>query len=524
MFEYRGYTIKRMQRGSEGIPALLITYDFAIPGLAQFAPTWEFPCPQEVDPKSPVLQALVFSLGMAETISYWKCCCPKTLKVLCGSLNDDQRQWWRDLYWNGLGEFLYRNHVETSKEELVNIVADSQSIQQLDTPVRSQWLTDSVSQHSDMFGQSSRLTDSVSQHANTASPQDHLTDPVSQCSNTPPPQKRSTDSVSQHRNDFAPLHDPRSYIGTLVPVGGGKDSCVTLELMMALGEPFTTYQVNHIISADAVVRLCNEARIKAGSLESPEKPLSYVATRTIDPALLALNKQGCMNGHTPFSAIVAFSGVIAAYLLGCEYIALSNESSADESTVAGLSVNHQYSKSGEFEYMFDQYIRELTDSEIHYYSALRPLSELQIAELFSKRCDRYFSVFRSCNAGSKTGVWCCSCSKCLFVYIVLLPFLGVETLREIFKEDLLDKPSLEPEFRKLAGIDPDKPFDCVGTRAETVAALAAFVASGGHSYLTDRYLDALQGAEQMDAVLSMWRADGNVPSRVRELLHRWVMP
>ena len=48
-----------------------ITYDFAIPGLAVFHPTWTFPVRRRLDDEAQrVLRELVFQLGMAETISY----------------------------------------------------------------------------------------------------------------------------------------------------------------------------------------------------------------------------------------------------------------------------------------------------------------------------------------------------------------------------------------------------------------------------------------------------------------------
>ena len=65
--------------------------------------------------------------------------------------------------------------------------------------------------------------------------------------------------------------------------------------------------------------------------------------------MLQLNSEGYINGHTPFSAIVAFSSVLTAALNGQKYITLSNENSANESTVKDSKVNHQYSKSYEFE-------------------------------------------------------------------------------------------------------------------------------------------------------------------------------
>lgn len=107
-----------------------------------------------------------------------------------------------------------------------------------------------------------------------------------------------------------------------------------------------------------------------------------------------------MNGHTPFSAIVAFLSFYTAYLIGAEHIVLSNESSANEGNLSGASVNHQYSKSFAFEHDFQQYAHKNLMPDIHYFSLLRPFNELQIAKYFAA-LPQYHAVFRSCNAGSK---------------------------------------------------------------------------------------------------------------------------
>ena len=68
--------------------------------------------------------------------------------------------------------------------------------------------------------------------------------------------------------------------------------------------------------------------------------------------------------------------------------------------------------------------------------------------------------------GSKEDIWCCNCSKCLFVYIILSPFLNEKELINIFGENLLNKKSLYETFMKLIGRTESKPFDCVGTYEE----------------------------------------------------------
>ena len=112
----------------------------------------------------------------------------------------------------------------------------------------------------------------------------------------------------------------------------------------------------------------------------------------------------------------------------------------------------------EFEQDFVSYIKKVTDSDIHYFSLLRPLTEMQIAWLFSK-CKSYHEVFRSCNAGSKTDSWCGHCPKCLFVYFILSPFLSREEVKEIFGTDMLEDETMQSTMEQLVGIQEEKPFE-----------------------------------------------------------------
>ena len=243
----------------------------------------------------------------------------------------------------------------------------------------------------------------------------------------------------------------------LVPIGGGKDSVVTLEALRPRGvRPL-------IMNPRGATTLCAE---RGGF--SPEETL--VINRRIDPLLLDLNAKGCLNGHTPFSAMLAFYTLLAATLSGVRNVALSNENSANESTVADSSVNHQYSKSLEFENDFRRYVSRYVTPDVNYFSYLRPLSELQIAKLFSQE-KKYFDVFKSCNAGSKQDIWCGRCAKCLFAYIILSPFIEPETLNSIFGKSMLDDCELRGFFEELIGHTESKPFECVGTISEVNTAL-----------------------------------------------------
>lgn len=242
-------------------------------------------------------------------------------------------------------------------------------------------------------------------------------------------------------------------IGNLIPIGGGKDSVVSLELLKEY------YDINNpfIINPKDVTKSC-------AYVAAYDDNQIITVKRTIDKNLIELNKEGYLNGHTPFSALVAFLSYLTAYIYGKKYIILSNESSANESTVVGTKINHQYSKTYEFENDFNNYTKKYFNIDIKYFSLLRPLSEFQIGMLFSNY-EKYHQVFKSCNVGSKElpWKWCCNCPKCLFVYIILSPKLYKNKLIKIFGEDLFNKEELLNTYKELIGDAKTKPFECVGT-------------------------------------------------------------
>lgn len=245
----------------------------------------------------------------------------------------------------------------------------------------------------------------------------------------------------------------------LIPVGGGKDSCVTARLLKNTKGRALFFTVN-----DQKAR--TDTVLAAGYT-----PADMLRTyRSIDPMLLELNRQGFLNGHTPFSAIVAFLSFYCAYLCGARDIVLSNESSADEANIAGTGVNHQYSKSYAFECDFAKYAERNLCPDIRYFSLLRPFSELQIAKQFAAYPE-FHAQFRSCNRGSKANVWCGECAKCLFVFSILSPFLDYDVLCGLFSADLFENRSLLADFDGLCGFSPVKPFECVGTVSELCYAL-----------------------------------------------------
>lgn len=253
--------------------------------------------------------------------------------------------------------------------------------------------------------------------------------------------------------------------GSLVALGGGKDSLVTVEILRKKEKHLTTWSLNHRPQLTPLV-------------EKIGLPHCWVE-RQWDTQLLELNKQDAMNGHIPISGIFACVGTVVAVLAGKKNVVMSNEQSANEPTLhyQGVAINHQYSKSQEFEQDYRQYLQHTLGDRVSYFSFLRPLTEVHIAKLFAKvGFHKYKDVFSSCNRAfvhtSDHMSWCGECSKCAFVFLALTPFIEREDLEKIWNgKNLLLDPALVPTYKKLLGIEGDKPLDCIGDIKESRSAM-----------------------------------------------------
>lgn len=380
-FIYEKYSIKEKDNKT------IVTFDFNVPNLTHYYPTIELDNFEITD----FSEYLIFHIGLVELISYWKATCSKNVIIKAGYINEEQINFFKKLYFHGLGELFYTNGIEPTYEDFMNITC--------------------------------------------------VIEPT-------------TIDIPKYNG-----------IGNLIPIGGGKDSNVSLELLKDSFEDNNPFIINP-----------KEVTLKCAELAGYNETNTITVKRTIDKNLIELNKQGFINGHTPFSALVAFISYLCAYINNKKYIVLSNESSANESNVEGTKINHQYSKTYEFENDFNEYTKKYFKIDIKYFSLLRPLTEYQIGMIFSKY-EKYHNVFKSCNVGSKSlpWKWCCNCPKCLFVFIILSPFLYKEKLVRIFGEDLFEKEELLNTFIELIGYGETKPFECVGTYEEVRYAISKVI-------------------------------------------------
>jgi len=251
---------------------------------------------------------------------------------------------------------------------------------------------------------------------------------------------------------------PRS----LLTIGGGRDSALAAALFRDSGQPFTCMMLNPSTAARNIA-----SRMTAAE--------PVVIKRSICPELLHLNQRGFLNGHTPFSAYLAFLGAVCLLLYGYSNVIVANERSSDEGNVfyREKEINHQYSKSFRFETRFDEYLGKYLVSAGRYFSFLRPLYELQIGKLFSN-FHEFWGEFRSCNR-NRSESWCGQCAKCVSVFLTMYPFVSTAALTQVFGSDLFYSDQTIPILRQLAGLEV-KPFECVATTREIVAALSLAIA------------------------------------------------
>ena len=267
---------------------------------------------------------------------------------------------------------------------------------------------------------------------------------------------------------------PPGPLRALVPFGGGIDSIVTVE------------QVRR--RADVALFVVSRPGDRFDAIEQPAAVTGLPvvrAEREIDPQLLRSAELGFLNGHVPVTGILSAIAVLAAVLEDRDTVVMSNEWSASIPTLEfdGRPVNHQFSKSEEFEAAFRGVLADQGSGRVRkpdlpdYFSWLRDRTELWVGERFAA-LGQYHASFRSCNKAFYTerarrfAHWCGQCDKCAFIDLILAPFLPAETLRQIFAVagEPLEDPALKPKFRSLLGAGV-KPFECVGEVTECRAAV-----------------------------------------------------
>lgn len=240
----------------------------------------------------------------------------------------------------------------------------------------------------------------------------------------------------------------------LTLTSGGKDSLLARQILGELGKEVVPFREYTLIDDEL-----DPSKIAGDGI---------TAFRRLDPLLMKLNKTGYLNGHVPYSAYLSFLSLVVAGIIRSKYIAVGNEKSANEANVTylGKPINHQYSKSFQFEKDFRAYVNSYITPDISYFSIMRPLYELQIAQLLAAYPE-HLTRFTSCNRFRSSGSWCGECPKCVSIFLLIAPFVGVPKTTTIFGKNMLVDSSLLPLFKSMLDEKETKPFECVATHEET---------------------------------------------------------
>jgi UDP-N-acetyl-alpha-D-muramoyl-L-alanyl-L-glutamate epimerase len=370
---------------------------------------------QEGNPRwhTDAAQAAARLVFLLAGVSYYKTAAPPVIDLGPTALTEAEEAFLRDFYLHGLGEFAYHNSLDLTPTK----------IQALCSPGG-----DDPPQTPPAYGGATRP-------------------PIPPGPPGPPAGGR-----------------PRA----LVPFGGGIDSIVTVERVRQ--------------RADVALFVVSRPGDRFDAIEEPAAVtgLEIVrAERGIDPQLLRSAELGFLNGHVPVTGILSAIAVLAAVLDDRDAVVMSNEWSASVPTLEyqGRPVNHQYSKSEEFEAAFRAVLAAPPGPLPEYFSWLRDRTELWVGQEFAK-LGPYHATFRSCNKAFYTERarrfthWCGQCDKCAFIDLILAPFLPAQALRQIFAVtgEPLEDPAMTSKFRSLLGAGA-KPFECVGEVTECRAAV-----------------------------------------------------
>jgi UDP-N-acetyl-alpha-D-muramoyl-L-alanyl-L-glutamate epimerase len=377
-------------------------------------------------PRATAAEQALRLLHLIAGVSYYKAAVPAEIRIEGYSIDAETATLLETIYVNGLGEFAYRNEL--------NLHGRIKFPHSLPSPVGR-----------GVGGEGPEYPD-VGARAE------------------PSPQPSAAGGGFDSRRERGSKLGLRHH--ALVAIGGGKDSLVSIEALRAAG-------------VDQTVTWIGNSQLIAACAARTELPTLNLG-RALAPGLFELNRQGAYNGHIPVTAVNSAILVLAAVLQGVDQVVFSNERSASYgSIIPGTGeVNHQWSKGWEFERAFGEHVQRHIAADLHYYSLLRPLSELAVARQFAKT-DRYDAHFSSCNRNfhilgeRPVNRWCGVCPKCHFVFLALAPFMPKPRLVGIFGRNLLDDTAQAGGFDALLEFQDHKPFECVGEGQESRAAMAA---------------------------------------------------
>jgi hypothetical protein len=396
------------------------------------------------------LENLIFNLGIAEILNYWKLFCSQNI-FIPNYLDRKQVDFWEKFFLRGMGQYFYENKINFKENNFINF----------------------------FVGQTKKF-----------------------------------------QKDKAKLLP-----NFLLALGEGKDSIVSLELFKKYFEENFQEKLGIFVVNPNLLHLSIIS-------QSGVKKRIFVE-RKLDNQILKLNQLGYLNGHIPITGILSFLISLCGVIFGYQNLVFSNERSSEEGNTKYLKeiINHQWSKSYEFENLFREYLNSYLIENINFFSFLRPLYEIQIAKIFTK-FPQYFNNFSSCNIvktnnfSDKKIKWCGKCPKCLFVFTMLYGFLGKNKVSEIFGKNLFEDKELIELSEKLLGLKSFKPFECLGTVRENRAAFYLALQKAKKEKDIPIVLKSLEKEilkyKKDLSILNSWSDSNNLPKELADFLKKEI--
>jgi hypothetical protein len=361
-------------------------------------------------PQARAAARLVFLLA---GVSYYKTAAPPVIDLGDTALTALEREFLRDFYLQGLGEYAYRNNLDLSALDIRARQAPLAGPGAVKGPMGSLTAPDQVN-----------------------------------------PAGRERDSAA---------------LRALIPFGGGIDSIVTVEKIRALAADCALFVVSkpgaRFDAIEAPAAVAGLPVIRAGREIDPQ---------LLRSAELGF-RNGHVPVTGIISAIAVLAAALDgrdAVVMSNEWSASVPTLEHD-----GRPVNHQYSKSASFEAAFRAVLGAAPETLPEYFSALRDRTELWVGEEFAaleayhgtfRSCNRAFHI----DPARRLDHWCGQCDKCCFIDLILAPFMSAGQLSDVFGvvPEPLTQAQLAPKFRTLLG-SGTKPFECVGEVNECRAAV-----------------------------------------------------
>ena len=166
-------------------------------------------------------------------------------------------------------------------------------------------------------------------------------------------------------------------------------------------------------------------------------------------------------GQIAFSALLAMDR-FSTISIGNEFSANFGNGSHD-----GIQVNHQYDKSFSFAQELNGYLAEHVTDDFTHNSPFWQWHEYRIASKFFAD-ERFLKLWTSCNNSTATNLFCGTCAKCAFVFLLGAAHTEPMKIRRLMGANMLDNLEL---IRSLADPEARKPLECVGTKEEVWVAL-----------------------------------------------------